>query len=78
MGGWLSKGSNPCTVCFLHNLNTFILFSVYPDVPIAFERLKKAGIPIYIFSSGSIWAQKLLYSHTDYGDLTKVLIKKDL
>ncbi|KAL7073530.1 hypothetical protein ACQ4LE_007549 [Meloidogyne hapla] len=46
---------------------------VYPDVPIAFERLNKSGIPIYIFSSGSIWAQKLLYSHTDYGDLAKFI-----
>jgi len=41
-------------------------------VPIAFERLNEAGINIHIFSSGSIKAQKLLYSHTEYGNLEKV------
>nr|CAD2191213.1 unnamed protein product [Meloidogyne enterolobii] len=46
---------------------------VYPDVPIAFERLNEAGINIHIFSSGSINAQKLLYSHTEYGNLEKLI-----
>jgi len=55
-----------------HLLFLFIKISVYPDVPIAFERLNEAGINIHIFSSGSINAQKLLYSHTEYGNLEKV------
>lgn len=29
-------------------------------------------IPIFIFSSGSVQAQKLLFKYSDFGDLTKV------
>src|ERR1700733_13392155 len=31
------------------------------------------GIPIYIYSCGSMAAKKLLFSHTAYGDLTPLL-----
>ncbi|MGH9786861.1 MAG: acireductone synthase [Terriglobia bacterium] len=43
---------------------------VYPDVPAAFARWKRKGKTISIFSSGSVLAQKLIFAHTDYGDLT--------
>ena len=43
---------------------------VYEDVPRAFERWGKAGRTIAIFSSGSVLAQKLLFAHSDAGDLT--------
>ena len=43
---------------------------VYPDVPVAFERWKRQGKTISIFSSGSILAQKLIFAHTEAGDLT--------
>lgn len=42
---------------------------IYQD---AYEELIKwhsAGIPIYIYSSGSITAQKLLFGYTPFGDL---------
>ena len=42
---------------------------VYED---AYEKLTlwhQHNIPIYIYSSGSIHAQKLFFSHTNYGDL---------
>ena len=42
---------------------------IYQD---AYESLKKwhaEGIPLYIYSSGSVHAQKLLFGHTEYGDL---------
>ncbi|MBD2395258.1 acireductone synthase [Cyanobacterium aponinum UTEX 3222] len=42
---------------------------VYED---AYEKLKlwhSQNIPIYIYSSGSIHAQKLFFAHTQYGDL---------
>ena len=42
---------------------------VYPDVPDGLRRWKDAGIDLYIFSSGSVHAQKLLFGHTDAGDL---------
>ena len=43
---------------------------VYPDVPAAFARWKQEGKTISIFSSGSILAQKLIFAHTEAGDLT--------
>ncbi len=46
---------------------------VYADVPAAFERWKKQGKGIYIFSSGSVLAQKLIFAHTTEGDLTSYL-----
>ena len=46
---------------------------VFPDVPDALQRWHDAGIDIRIFSSGSILAQRLLFSTTAAGDLTKFL-----
>lgn len=46
---------------------------IYPDVPLAFRDWKAYGIDLYIYSSGSVQAQKLLFSHTPYGDLTPLL-----
>lgn len=46
---------------------------VYSDVPTTFERLNLRYIRVYIFSSGSIQAQKLLFSYSEYGDLTKYI-----
>jgi enolase-phosphatase E1 len=43
---------------------------VYPDVPPALARWREAGISIAIYSSGSVLAQRLLFSTTRYGDLT--------
>jgi enolase-phosphatase E1 len=42
---------------------------VYDDVPRAFERWKRRGVRIAIFSSGSVLAQKLLFGHSTAGDL---------
>lgn len=38
----------------------------------AYEKIKKwkeKGIPVYIYSSGSVKAQKLFFSHTNYGNI---------
>ena len=43
---------------------------VYADVPPAFARWRGQQRGIYIFSSGSVLAQKLLFAHTTDGDLT--------
>ena len=32
--------------------------------------LKDQGYALYVYSSGSVHAQKLLFAHTEYGDLT--------
>jgi enolase-phosphatase E1 len=46
---------------------------VFPDVPPALERWQRGAIDVRIFSSGSILAQRLLFSSTAAGDLTKFL-----
>ncbi|RYF22680.1 MAG: acireductone synthase [Oxalobacteraceae bacterium] len=46
---------------------------VYTDVPEAIRRLSQQGIQTYIYSSGSIPAQKLLFKYSDQGDLTGML-----
>jgi 5-methylthioribose kinase len=45
----------------------------YDDAVRAIRLWNQRGVPIYIYSSGSIAAQKLLFSHTAYGDLTPLL-----
>lgn len=46
---------------------------VFPDVPPALDRWHENGIDVRIFSSGSILAQRLLFSNTPAGDLTRFL-----
>jgi enolase-phosphatase E1 len=46
---------------------------VFADVPPALERWRRAGLTISIFSSGSSLAQKLLFGHTEAGDLTALI-----
>lgn len=43
---------------------------IYPDAAAALRRWHEAGIALYVFSSGSVPAQKLLFGHSDAGDLT--------
>jgi enolase-phosphatase E1 len=44
---------------------------LFDDVPRAFARWRGEGRDICIYSSGSVLAQKLLFSHTEAGDLTR-------
>jgi enolase-phosphatase E1 len=46
---------------------------VYPDVPVAFNRWRLAGVGIGIYSSGSELAQRRLFGSTLYGDLTPLI-----
>jgi enolase-phosphatase E1 len=50
-----------------------LLSEVYDDVPHAFERWRKQGKTLAIFSSGSVLAQRLLFAHTAASDLTGYL-----
>jgi enolase-phosphatase E1 len=43
---------------------------MYEDAVRHLKQWKQAGIRLYVFSSGSVQAQKLLFAHTEYGDLT--------
>lgn len=43
---------------------------MYPDTAPALRAWYDQGYPLYVYSSGSVPAQKLLFGHTDAGDLT--------
>ncbi|KAL8510216.1 hypothetical protein ACS0TY_017146 [Phlomoides rotata] len=46
---------------------------VFDDVPEALEKWHSLGIKVYIYSSGSRLAQRLIFGNTTYGDLRKYL-----
>ena len=43
---------------------------IYPDAARQLRAWHEAGIPLYVFSSGSVQAQQLLFGYSDEGDLT--------
>lgn len=43
---------------------------MYEDAVRQLKQWKSAGLALYVFSSGSVQAQKLLFAHSDHGDLT--------
>jgi len=43
---------------------------LYADAAAKLKAWKAAGLDLYVYSSGSVYAQKLLFGHTEYGDLT--------
>ena len=43
---------------------------IYPDAAPALRAWKEAGLPLYVYSSGSVPAQRLFFGHSDAGDLT--------
>src|SRR3546814_10863136 len=43
---------------------------VYADTPEALRRWHASCHKLYVYSSGSVDAQKLIFGHTAYGDLT--------
>jgi len=43
---------------------------IYPDAAEALGRWHTYGLQLYVYSSGSIAAQKLIFGHSDAGDLT--------
>ncbi len=50
-----------------------LLSQIFDDVPPAMKRWHEPGKRICIYSSGSVLAQKLLFSHTTAGDLTPLI-----
>ena len=43
---------------------------IYPDAALALQRWHDLELPLYVYSSGSVPAQKLFFGHSDAGDLT--------
>jgi enolase-phosphatase E1 len=46
---------------------------IYADAAAALRRWHAAGIPIHVYSSGSVPAQQLLFGHTTDGDLAPLI-----
>lgn len=45
---------------------------VYPDVVPTLKKWRAQGLRLYVYSSGSVEAQQLIFGHTEYGDLTNL------
>ncbi len=43
---------------------------LYPDAYKSLKRWHERGLALYVYSSGSVRAQKLLFRHSDFGDIT--------
>jgi enolase-phosphatase E1 len=43
---------------------------IYEDAAQQLKTWKQQGYALYVYSSGSVHAQKLLFAHTEFGDLT--------
>ncbi|TAN08295.1 MAG: acireductone synthase [Rhodanobacteraceae bacterium] len=45
---------------------------IYPEVPARLRAWKAQGLKLYVYSSGSVTAQKLFFGHTEAGDLSSL------
>ncbi len=45
---------------------------IYPEVPRKLRAWKAQGLKLYVYSSGSVAAQKLFFAHTEAGDLASL------
>ena len=50
-----------------------LVSEVFDDVPNAMKKWKNDGKKIAIYSSGSVLAQKLIFKHSNHGDLTQFI-----
>jgi enolase-phosphatase E1 len=46
---------------------------IYPDAAPALRRWHQSGLPLYVYSSGSVPAQQLFFGHSDAGDLRPLI-----
>ncbi|KRA20320.1 acireductone synthase [Lysobacter sp. Root604] len=46
---------------------------IYSDAALALRAWHAAGLPLYVYSSGSVPAQRLFFGHSDDGDLTGLI-----
>ncbi len=75
--GWMDRDEKITALKTIQGLlwdtgyrNGELTAEVYDDVPPALRRWARAGLRLYVYSSGSVPAQKLLFGHTAQGDLT--------
>lgn len=43
---------------------------IYSDAVASLQNWRNAGLQLYVYSSGSVEAQKLIFGHSEYGDIT--------
>jgi enolase-phosphatase E1 len=46
---------------------------IFADVPVCLRQWQEAGLRTAIYSSGSVLAQKMVFTYTPYGDLTNLI-----
>lgn len=77
--GWIDEDRKHTALKALQGLlwadgyrNADFTAHLYPDAADALREWHAAGIPLYVYSSGSVPAQRLFFGHSDAGDLTGV------
>jgi len=77
--GWIDEDRKHTALKALQGLvweagyrNADFTAPLYPDASAQLRAWHAAGHPIAVYSSGSVPAQKLLFAHTDAGDLTSL------
>jgi len=63
------KGPQVLTSLLNQIRNYYFYSSVYPDVADTLKQWSEGGRKVYIYSSGSVEAQKLLFGNSEAGDL---------
>lgn len=53
-------------------LQQFRFCRLFEDVGPALQQIVEEGVNVYVYSSGSVEAQKLLFGNTEEGDLLEV------
>ena len=77
--GWIDEDRKHTALKALQGLvweagyrNADFTAPLYPDASAQLRAWREAGHPMAVYSSGSVPAQKLLFAHTDAGDMTEV------
>lgn len=75
--GWIDQDRKHTALKALQGLvweagyrNADFTAPIYPDAAQALQRWHHLELPLYVYSSGSVPAQKLFFGHSDAGDLT--------
>ena len=77
MQGWIDEDRKHTALKALQGMiwadgyrNADFTAHLYPDAAQALQRWHADGLPLYVYSSGSVPAQRLFFGHSDAGDLT--------
>jgi enolase-phosphatase E1 len=78
--GWIDQDRKHTALKALQGLvweagyrNADFTAPIYPDAAPALRRWHQSGLPLYVYSSGSVPAQQLFFGHSDAGDLRPLI-----